>query len=1118
MSAVDTRRVHIRLLGPIEASSDGTPLGLRGPKRLGLLAILATRDQAVPVATIAEEIWPGQPSQQATRSIRTYLSQFRREAGIDFLRADHAGSGYRLDLDRTSVDTHRFRQAIRDAGRADISPAECQIRARDALDLWRGPALLEVQDQPWAAGEVHALDELRRTAQQLLVRARLALGDHHALCSELEMFVTEHPFDESFWADLMLAQYRSGRQTDALRTFQRARSTLVEELSLEPGPELTQLEAAIFRHDPALDLEPAVRGHSASTARPVSVIPAKSDLDWLPTSAFKLVGRMDSVGTLAASLDVDRPEGLTVIEAEPGEGKTRMLTAVPDLCGDDDLIVWGRAVDPTRPFGLWLRMVRFLLPHSTIGDPVLLDQLDHLVGGRGTERLTGSAARPDAAIVALMQTAAAGRRVVVVLDDLHDADPASIAFLEHLVMDRPLDLHIAAATRPISTSANAALATMMGRVAEAARLRRIDLRPLSRSAVTELAAAQGLDPETIEALWAATAGNALLVTESLLDTRRRQDPRLGVPRTVRERTMARLAGYTDDARQLAEVASLLGDPFDAMLAGEAAALAPNDASEATNELTADFLVGPVDGDPGLFEFTHPLLRETVRSLVPAGSLPVRHRAIAEALERRRERGVPVDAATLGHHWASAGRAGDLGLAVTRLSEAAVEARRRFGYDIAGDHLRRAIDLLSRQGGDAETRARLHLDLAATENAAGDVNAAKEACVEAADAARTTDRSDLLADAALLYGGDLPMAEDVADERVLDLLAEADARAIDPARRARVRSRLAQVEYWLAPRATRVAWCEDALGLAASDGDPHLQAVVGIASFWALNAPDEANRRLQIVNDLDEAVTRLGDLEVLLAAGKCRLHLMLEFGEFDRAVDLARRHARLADRLGYSEHRRLALNFAATVQGLEENYDEAMRLSEEALALQTSHGKWFQARVAHEWQVLPWRRTNGDLALSERWWSRVAEADPERPAWRALCMWIAAEQGDLDKAIGELDRLDIERFVAAEPRLDYFSIVCAAADTVALTGDRHLARVISDALAPYEARNAMMGQTLYWGSVSHHLGRMAAVLGDVDAARDHLEDALLRHERMHARDLTRRTEAALAALEANAPAD
>ncbi|MEM7288586.1 MAG: hypothetical protein AAF480_19745, partial [Actinomycetota bacterium] len=673
------------------------------------------------------------------------------------------------------------------------------------------------------------------------------------------------------------------------------------------------------------------------------------------------------------------------------------------------------------------------------------------------------------------------------------------------------DVRLVAATRPVSTSGNAALASMMGRVAEADRLRRVDLRPLSQAAVGELAAQQGLDPETVEALWTATSGNALLVTESLLDTRRRRDPSLGVPRTVQERTMARLTGYSVQARALAEVASLLGDPFDAMLAGEGAGLEPAAASEAVNELTADFLVGPVDGDPGLFEFTHPLLGETVRSLVPAGSLPVRHRSIAEALERRREQGVPVDAATLGQHWASAGRAGDLGLAVTRLSEAAVEARRRFGYDIAGDHLRQAIDLLSRQGGDPEARARLHLDLAATENAAGDVNAAKDACVEAADAARTTDRSDLLADAALLYGGDLPMAEDVADERVLDLLAEADARALDPSRRARIRSRLAQVEYWLAPRATRVAWCEEAIALADAEDDPHLQARVGIAAFWALNAPDEANRRLRILTDLDNAVTRLGDLEVLLAAGKCRLHLLLELGDFDNAIELTRRHARLADRLGYSEHRRLALNFRATVQGLAENYDEATRLSSEALELQTSHGKWFQARVAFENQVLMWRRAQGDLEPSAQWWSRVAEAGPDRPMWRARCMWIAAERGDLDTAIAELDSLDLERFVSAEPRLEFFSVVAAAADTVALTGDRHMARVITDAFAPYAARNAMMGQVTFWGSVSHHLGRMAAVLGDPETARDHLEDALLRHQRMGAQDMTRRTEAALAQL-------
>ncbi len=1101
--------VDIRLLGPVEAAVDGEPLPLRGQKRLGLLAMLALREQAVPVATIAEQIWTGQPLAQATRSIRTYLSQFRREADVDFVLPDHAGTGYLLDPERCTTDVQQFRQRVEGAARPDISAAQCHVLARDALELWRGPALLEVRDQPWANGEIHALDELRRTAQHTLVRARLALGDHDALCGELEVFVTEHPFDEAFWADLMLAQYRSGRQTAALRTFQRARSVLIEELSLEPGPELAQLEAAIFRHDPALLLDASAPvSASQPPSRGGGATPVKSDTDWVTGQPFPLVGRHRSRAVLAAAIAGPDAPPLTLIEAEPGVGKSRMLALVPELCDDDDLILFGRASDRSRPFGLWLRIVRALLPHSEVDDPAHLEQLQQLVGGDTTDRLAGSSATPHPALVALLRGAALGRRLVVVLDDLHDADPASLAFLQSLLGRRDLDTVVVAASRPVSSSRNTALASLLAE-ADSDTVARLDLQPLDVDAVRDLARGRGLDDTTVDALWAATAGNALLVTESLLDTHRRSEPALGVPRTVQERTLARLGGYDEAARRLAEMASLLGDPFDAMLAGEAADLSPSATGAAVDALVDDYLVEAVDDDPGLFEYTHPLLGETVRSLVPPGTLPIAHRAIAEALERRVERGVPVDASTLGHHWASAGRAGDLDRAVTWLSRAATESRRRYGYDIAAVHLRAALELLDRQGGDPVTRARLHLELAETENAAGDINAAKAACIEAADAARSTDQPELLADAALRYGGELPMAEDVADEQILALLAEADARVLDPPRRALIKARLAQVEYWLAPKATRVSWCEEAAEIARTEGDPALQARVGIAAFWALNAPDEANRRLQILSELDEAVTKLGDLEVLLAVGKCRLHLLLELGDLETATALSARHARLAERLGYSEYRRLALNFGATVAGLAEDYREAYRLSEEALELQTSHGKWFQARVAHEFQVLPWRRAQGDLAESARWWHRVAEQDPDRPMWRALSMWLAAERDDLDEAIAHLDLLDVERFVAAEPRLEYLPVLTLVADTVAAIGDATLARVIYDALSPHQARNAFTGQTTFWGAVSYHLGRMALVLGDIDDARELLDDARLRHDRMGAVDMARRTLAALA---------
>lgn len=814
--------IAINVLGPIEAEAEGRRLGLRGPKRLGLLALLALREQAIPVESIAAAIWPGQPQEQATRSIRTYLSQFRRDAGLDFIGTDNTATGYRLEAGMVEVDAGRFRRAVETASRPDVSPAQVQTITRDALDLWRGPPLLEVRDQTWAQHEIQVLDELHRTAQHLLVKARLALGDHVALCGELEMLVTEHPFDESFWADLMLAQYRSGRQTDALRSFQRARSILVDELSLEPGPDLVALEGAIFRHDEDLLLTSnrVAAGSPGRTGPATSAAALKSDLAWVPAPTFPVVGRDADIDHLT-ELVANRPatSQLVLIEGLPGQGKSRLLGELAQRIPDDALVVYGRPTDSASAYGLWQRAVRLLLPHAPADlEPFALDRLSSIAGVAADDQTTGSA-RPHTAVVDLLVGAIDERFIVVVLDDLHDADEPSLALLEHVIQQSRHPVLVVAATRPIAPGTDgAALSRLINAAAESGRLHLLELDPLPEDAVAELVANAGLHLDDPAALWDNTGGNALLVTETLLDGRRgsASGP---VGRNVQDRVRDRLAGYGEETRALAQAAALVGNPFDAMLAGEATDLRPEQVAAAVDELLADYLIEAVPNDPGLFEFSHPLLAEATRSLIPAGSLPVRHRAIAEALEHRQDRGAPVDIAVLAHHWAEAGRAGDLHRAVECLRQAAGDARRRFGYETAARHLRRAIALQQQQGGSPETAASLHLELAGTENAAGDVNAAKAACVAAADAARVTDRADLLADAAIEYGGDIPMAEDVVDEHVLTLLSEADARSLDSARRARVRSRMAQVEYWLAGTDTRRSWCDEAMQLAHEIGDP-----------------------------------------------------------------------------------------------------------------------------------------------------------------------------------------------------------------------------------------------------------------------------------------------------------
>jgi streptogramin lyase len=154
-----------------------------------------------------------------------------------------------------ALDASRF-EALLEQGRRELAGGEAERAAatlRDALALWRGPALADLGFEPFAQSEIARLQELRLTALEARIEADLALGRHDSLVAELETLVAAHPYREGLRAQLMLALYRSGRQAEALETYRRARRTLSEELGIEPGPRLQELERAILRHDRSLE-------------------------------------------------------------------------------------------------------------------------------------------------------------------------------------------------------------------------------------------------------------------------------------------------------------------------------------------------------------------------------------------------------------------------------------------------------------------------------------------------------------------------------------------------------------------------------------------------------------------------------------------------------------------------------------------------------------------------------------------------------------------------------------------------------------------------------------------------------------------------------------------------
>ena len=251
--------VEFRVLGPFEVVSDGRPLPLGPGKERALLALLILyRNQRVSTDRLVDLLWDESPPESAPKMIQIYVSRLRRRlataAGGDQRLLTQAG-GYRLRVEPDELDLDRF-ERLCDEGRKALAAgdAPCAVaRLREALSLWRGPPLADVADGRFLEQERARLEELRLGALEERIESELALGAGAALVDELQVLLREQPLRERPAAQLMLALYRSGRQADALTAYKEVRDRLVDELGIEPGRPLKELEQSILRQDPVLD-------------------------------------------------------------------------------------------------------------------------------------------------------------------------------------------------------------------------------------------------------------------------------------------------------------------------------------------------------------------------------------------------------------------------------------------------------------------------------------------------------------------------------------------------------------------------------------------------------------------------------------------------------------------------------------------------------------------------------------------------------------------------------------------------------------------------------------------------------------------------------------------------
>jgi WD40 repeat protein/DNA-binding SARP family transcriptional activator len=307
--------VGIAVLGPLSVDDDGVALGPRD--RVVLAALALQPGEAVSAERLADALWGETPPPSWPKVIQGCVVRLRKSLGARAIAT--TGQGYRLDLPRDEVDAQRFVRLV-GRGRELLALGEPERAAHvagEALALWRGPALGELEG--WDPGRLEAerLEELRRDAEELRVDAALRAGRHRELLAEAQAMVTAAPLRERRWALLALAQYQTGRQGEALRTLHRARTVLVTELGLDPGPDLVALEAAILRQDPSLVAEAALPEPSATCPY----------LGLVPYDVGDAEGFFGRDADVAACLRRLAATGVLAVVGPSGSGKSSLVRA-----------------------------------------------------------------------------------------------------------------------------------------------------------------------------------------------------------------------------------------------------------------------------------------------------------------------------------------------------------------------------------------------------------------------------------------------------------------------------------------------------------------------------------------------------------------------------------------------------------------------------------------------------------------------------------------------------------------------------------------------------------------------------------------------------------------------
>jgi DNA-binding SARP family transcriptional activator/tetratricopeptide (TPR) repeat protein len=1101
--------VELRALGPVEAVVEGELVDLGATKQRALFALLLCQaDRPVAVDTLIEELWSGEPPAAAMASLQAYVSNLRRvleprrqpRAPATVLRT--RAPGYLLDSRSVEIDVRRFTDHAT-AGHealARASPREALDKFDTALGLWRGSAYADVGEAAWVAPEIARLDELRLSVIEGRFTALLELGAHAVAVAELELHARAHPLREHGCQLLAVALYRGGRQAEALKLLRATRVALVKELGIDPGPALQRLEHDILTQAPTLDWHPPEPVSTVDVAALTPVPAGRCPPELAEDEVF--VGREASLQGLVDVLGaVTRGRGQVVLVAgEPGIGKTSLLRRFAELARVT--VVWGRcpehvAAPPLWPWEQALRAVKARWPDLVVPDPVAA-----LLSGEHLEM-----SQLDLAVAALRRFEAireyltsGPEPLVIVLDDLHWADVASLQLFMHLAeVVATSQLLLVATYRPHESAELSGTLAYLGAV-------RIELSGLDTEetqALAEAVAGREVSERAAGALRDRTEGNpfflrelvGLLVSEQRLD----QPDEVPVPVPVREVVLRRIDRLPEATTAVLAVAAVVGRCFDVQIVAEAASVDLDAALEAIDAAVAVGLVVEDEQRLSWFRFTHALVAEAVYETTGRLRRARQHHRIGQVTAQAWA-GQDEHAGEVARHWLlaaeltpdTAAQAAIYAAAAARVADA------RFAFEDAAELWQQALAAAELAGDPARDvdRYSLLIGLATSLEQAGHRRDARSIFVQAiehilTDADPDSRNSSRLVSAALGAIGEpawYPGNSGEVDDQLIGVLERALPRLTDPVQRALMLSCLATAHYYDDDPARRAALSDQAFALARPTADSLALAQVLRLRVSALSGPDYPEQCLEATTDL----LGLPGLPRPLAASVrlLRVGVLMTLG---RNADITTEFDLLVPLIEQLRSRPLQMLLDWSRAGLlllAGRWSEAEALSRATYELH-ARMKWFvvrASRIAQRWEAA-YLTGSGAHLIDEL---RTAVEVTGVPALRSILAMALVRAGRVEEARAIL------YCTASGPR-DYAWLYtqCWRLLAASRLGEAGLVAQLRGELLPYRHLACAAGVAAVSGSVAYFTGEAALVLGDTDAAIADFAVAIEVDERMGA---------------------